>query len=61
MKLNDTLHFKGTGYPDFRIVAIIDDAVALERTDNIIEPLLWYSKGYINTMLQADWELNSKE
>lgn len=58
IQVGDILHYVGDGYPDMKVVAIVDDAVALERADEIIEPLTWYSKTYIERLIDEAWSLN---
>ncbi len=57
MKINDVLKSNIPSYPDHRVVAIVDNAVALERMDNVLEPLTWYSKEYVKRLLDNDWEV----
>ena len=61
IKVNDVLHFKKPGvYPDIIVVAVVDNAVGMDRTDGMIEPITWYSKKNVKIMLEGDWQLRSK-
>jgi len=58
LMVGDIISTDGGGYPDHKVVVVMDKAVALERMDGVLEPLSWYSDDYIKRMLDNDWSID---